>query len=207
MDIPRKTSRRTVLRLRVAGLLGISAPPYLWAADDSKSIAAIVTEYRPTPTPTSWSAKSSKAGSRMAGRAGPEAGFDVCRSVPRAADLARPMAKKHNVPIFDTIEKARDGRAADRIAVDGVISIGEHGNYPRTTRDKTSTRGGVSSRRSPPRFEKYDGRPGLQRQALGPVWDDAKWMYDRARELKVPFMAGSSLPVTFRDPDLTVPDG
>src|SRR5258708_27145073 len=32
-------------------------------------------------------------------------------------------------------------------------------------------------------------------------------MYDRARELQVPFMAGSSLAVTFRDPEIAVPMG
>ena len=32
-------------------------------------------------------------------------------------------------------------------------------------------------------------------------------MYDRAREMKVPFMAGSSLAVTFRDPEIVVPMG
>jgi hypothetical protein len=38
-------------------------------------------------------------------------------------------------------------------------------------------------------------------------WENAKWMYDTARELKIPFMAGSSLPVTWRRPPLEIPLG
>src|SRR5207244_10112029 len=38
-------------------------------------------------------------------------------------------------------------------------------------------------------------------------WADAKWMVDTARELKMPFMAGSSLPVTWRRPPLEYPVG
>ena len=32
---------------------------------------------------------------------------------------------------------------------------------------------------------------------LAPSWEDAKWMYDRAQELEIPFMAGSSVPICF----------
>src|SRR5439155_1372109 len=42
---------------------------------------------------------------------------------------------------------------------------------------------------------------------LAATWEDAKWMYDKAHELFVPFLAGSSLPVAWRRPPLQLPRG
>jgi hypothetical protein len=122
-----------------------------------------------------------------------------------ANDLSRGLARKHDFTIYDSIEKALT-LGGNQLAVDGVLCIGEHGKYP------TNTRGQILY----PRRRFFEGVmktfekcakavPVFNDKHLAPVWADAKWMYDKARELFVPFMAGSSLPVTWRRPPLQLP--
>lgn len=211
----RKFTRRDSLKILAASACGCAGT--FAAADDSKaqttrpdtrkSVAAVITKYLAGSHADVLVGKILE-GWKQDGGVGPALKLAAMYVDQFSdADLARSMAAKHNVPLFPSIAQAVTV-GSDRIPVDGVISIGEHGDYPWNDKGQHLYPRRRFFEEITNTFQKY-GRvvPVFNDKHLGPVWSDAKWMYDRAKELKIPFMAGSSLPVGYRDPDLSVPLG
>jgi len=122
-------------------------------------------------------------------------------------DLSAARAKEFGFEVYPTIaETVRCG--GSKLAVDAVVIIGEHGEYPKNEKGQTLY----------PRYEFFEqvakvfeaeGRsvPVYNDKHLSYSFEKARAMRDTARRLKFPMLAGSSLPVTWRLPELELPLG
>jgi hypothetical protein len=122
-------------------------------------------------------------------------------------DQSEARAKEFGFQVYPTIAEAlRVG--TDKLAVDAVLIIGEHGNYPKNEKGQVLYPRYEFFKQCVDVFEK-DGRvvPVYNDKHLSYSFEKAKWMVDASKRLKFPMLAGSSLPVTWRLPDLDVPLG
>ncbi len=122
-------------------------------------------------------------------------------------DLSLTTAARHKVPIYPTVAEALT-RGTGKLAVDGVVVIAEHGQYPKTAIGQTRY----------PRYQFFkeivkvfedSGRsvPVFNDKHLSTEWSECVEMVADARRLGFPFQAGSSLPVTRRMPAIDIPVG
>ncbi len=109
-------------------------------------------------------------------------------------DTGRAIAHKHGVPIFETVRDALT-LGGDSLAVDGVLLIGEHGDYPHNELFQLMY----------PRRELFDeivavfaesGRsvPIFNDKHLSYDTDSARHMVAVSKAMDFPLMAGSSIP-------------
>jgi hypothetical protein len=120
----------------------------------------------------------------------------------KANDLSRELAKQHGFRLSESIEDAIT-LGTGKLAVDGVLLICEHGDYPYNARGQKLY----------PRYEYFQKITQVFEKTgrTVPVFCDKHLSYDRtkaaemvatAKKMGFPLMAGSSLPVTWRRPEL-----
>lgn len=209
MPITRRQCLQTGLLTLGTALTRSGLAPRLLADDTPKpkQIAAVVTVYTPRSHADVIVGKILE-GWKQDGGPGPNlklASLYVDQFPDK--DMGRPMSEKYGFRLCRTIEEAVTV-GTNGIPVDGVLSIGEHGDYSTNSKGQKLHPRQRFFEQITDTFKKHGKvAPVFNDKHLGPVWSDALWMYERAKELKVPFMAGSSLPVMYRDPDPAIPFG
>ena len=122
-------------------------------------------------------------------------------------DLGKERVRRHGLKLYPTIEEALT-LGGEKLAVDGVVLIGEHGDYPKNEKGQKRY----------PRYEWFkrivnvfeaSGRsvPVFNDKHLSTDWQECVEMVEDSRRLEFPFLAGSSLPVTRRMPAIDMPLG
>lgn len=173
-----------------------------------KRIAAILTEYRPNSHADVIVGKYLEGYNQDQMAPYPESKIVsmFTEQIPEN-DMSRPMAKKYNVPIFRTVADALT-LGGDKLAVDGILLIGEHGVYPMNDKEQKLY----------PRFEMFlkitdvfrqykTSVPVFNDKHLSWSWRQAKRMVEISKELKFPMLAGSTIPVSWRIPAVDTPFG
>lgn len=121
-------------------------------------------------------------------------------------DMEREIGDRHGVEVCSSVAQALGGEKS--LDVDGVLLIVEHGDYPVNERKQMLY----------PRYELFEeivnvfhksGRsvPVFVDKHLSYDYEKAARMVAAGKELGFPMMAGSSLPVTWRRPEIEPPLG
>lgn len=196
-------NRRNFLAMPAAAAAPAVAAQQRSAASRAKKVAAVVTEYR-------WYSHADVVCGRLLG--GYSANnvwtpprthlVSLYRAQTPANDMSRDLSSRHGFRLAPTIPEALTS-AGGKLAVDAVVFVGEHGNYPFNDLGQHLY----------PRFELFGeildvyekagrGLPTFFDKHFSYDWRKAKTMYDRARRIGFPLMAGSSVPLTIRKPNV-----
>lgn len=197
--------RRHFLTAPAIAAVGIASGAQQSAAAASRpmNVAAVVTEYR-------WYSHADVVCGRLLGGYSANGKWTPprtklvslhCAQTPQN-DMSRDMSARYGFTIYPTIREALT-LGQKKLAVDAVCFIGEHGDYP--TND--------AGQKLYPRFELFSevldvyeasgrGVPTFFDKHFSYDWSLAKKMFERARKIGFPLIAGSSVPLAVRKPDI-----
>ena len=117
-------------------------------------------------------------------------------------DMGYDLAEEYGFKVYPTVAEAlRCG--GDRLAVDGIALVAEHGEYPSNEKGQQLY----------PRYELFMQLIDVMKQdgAVCPIfvdkhfsysWEKASAMYETAKEMGIPLMAGSTVSLAWRYPPL-----
>ena len=208
MDSNPYFTRRQLLGM--AGMLGLSALAGTAAADFPQTqakrprIAVLVSYWAATRSHADWIVTKLLDGYWWDGAYTPSRVDVVSVYIHQLEEsqLGQKICKAKNIPIFKSVGEAltMGGKELD---VDGVVIVAEHGNYPTDLKGhwllprwwiyNQVVRVFEQSKRSVPVFND---------KHLSYNWDEAKWMFDKSRELNFPLTGGSSIPIYYRTPEI-----
>jgi len=121
-------------------------------------------------------------------------------------DISHALAERYGVRLCRSIDEALT-HGTNRMQVAGVLSIAEHGDYPKLE---------LTEQKIYPRRRFFDETVAVFERTGSVVpffndkhfsyrWEDAQAMVEISRKLKFPLLAGSTLPLTWRFPELELP--
>ena len=196
-------NRRTFLAVPAALPAGAAQPPIPAKSGHKLKVGAVVTEYR-------WYSHADVICGRLLGGYSANSVWtpprtqlvSMYRDQTPNNDMSRDLSSRHGFRVHPTIPAALTSDGT-KLAVDAVVFVGEHGNYPFNE----------SGQHLYPRFELFSqildvyekagrGLPTFFDKHLSYDWTKAKTMFARVRKLGFPFMLGSSVPLTLRKPDI-----
>lgn len=124
-------------------------------------------------------------------------------------DLTHELVERHpGLKVYPTIGEAVT-LGTGKLAVDGIVAVGEHGSYPRTEKGQAEQ----------PHFRFFEEVVDVFRASGRAVpyfndkqlaswsWPRSKQMVDTSRQMGFPIQGGSSLAVTWRIPSVEFPTG
>ena len=189
-----------------AALAGMAAGTVSQAAEKRPRIACVVTYWAAPGSHADWIITKLLDGYWWQGARTPSRVDVVSVYIHQLQEsgLGRKVCEEKGIPIFNRVNEALTlgGKELD---VDGVVLVGEHGiyhsnlkgqkYYPRWWLYQQIIRVFEQSKRSVPVFND---------KHLSTSWDEAKWMFDKSRELDFPLYGGSSIPFYYRKPEIEI---